>query len=105
MLGRKIKGQFNVKELKKSMFSKRARLWLGLIAALSLLSLASSCGNKTETTDNGGGGDKSGKAYASKGDEGTITGKVSYTGAPPATKKNDTSPDPACTSKNPKLIN
>src|SRR6266566_3168807 len=43
MLGRKIKGHFNLKELKKSMFSKRARMWLGLIAALSLLSLASSC--------------------------------------------------------------
>ena len=62
MLGRKIKGQFNLKELKKFMFSKRARLWLGLIAALSLLSLASSCGgNKTATDDNGGGGSTNGK--------------------------------------------
>jgi plastocyanin len=104
MLGRKIKGQFNLKELKKSMFSKRARMWLGLIAALSLLSLAASCGgNKTATDDSGGGGDKSGKAYTSKGDEGTITGKVSYTGAAPEPKKIDTSADAACTSKSPNL--
>src|SRR6266436_9903100 len=98
MLGRKIKGQINLKELEKYMFSKRARMWLGLIAALSLLSLGSSCGNKT-ATDESGGGDKSGKAYTSKGDEGTITGKVSYTGAAPEAKKIDTSADAACTSK------
>jgi len=33
------------------MFTKRARLWLGLIAALAVLSLGSSCGNKTTTTE------------------------------------------------------
>src|SRR5438876_4812681 len=32
MLGRKIKVISILKELKKSMFSKRARMWLGLIA-------------------------------------------------------------------------
>jgi plastocyanin len=85
------------------MFSKSARIWLGLIVALGLLSLASSCGgNKTETNDSGG-GDKGGKAYASKGDEGSITGKVSYTGAAPEAKKIDTSADAACTSKSPNL--
>ena len=54
------------------MFSKRARMWLGLIAALSLLSLASSCGPKTGTDDNTA-GDNKGKPYVSKGDEGTVT--------------------------------
>jgi plastocyanin len=104
MLGRKIKGHFNLKELKKYMFSKSARIWLGLIVALGLLSLASSCGGtKTETNDTGGGADKGGKAYASKGDEGSITGKVSYTGAAPEAKKIDTSADAACTSKSPNL--
>jgi plastocyanin len=103
MLGRKIKGQNQLKELKKFMFSKRARMWLGLIAALSLLSLASSCGGpKTDTNDNSG--DKTGKAYTSKGDEGSITGKVSYTGAAPEAKKIDTSADAACTSKSPNLM-
>jgi len=84
------------------MFGKRARLWLGLLAAVSLLSLASSCGGpKTEDNTNTGG--TSGKAYAAKGDEGTVTGKVSYTGAAPEAKKIDTSADSACTSKNPNL--
>jgi len=87
------------------MFSKSARLWLGLIAAASLLSLASSCG--------GGGGEKTGDgekpgetgtAYASTGNEGTITGKVSFTGAAPEGKKIDTSADAACTSKSPNLM-
>jgi plastocyanin len=94
---------FITKELKKSMFSKRARMWLGLIAALSLLSLGSSCGGGTKTNDNTNTGDTGGKAYTAKGDEGTITGKVSYTGAAPEAKKIDTSADSACTSKSPNL--
>jgi plastocyanin len=93
---------FNMKELKKSMFSKRARMWLGLIVALSLLSLASSCGGGA-IKDGDTPTDKTGKAYTSKGDEGSITGKVSYTGAAPEPKKIDTSADPACTSKSPNL--
>ncbi len=84
------------------MFSKRARLWLGLIAAASLLSLASSCSPKTETP----GGDETSTSTAppaSKGDEGTISGKISFTGAAPEAKKIDTSADAACTSKSPNL--
>jgi len=84
------------------MFSKRARLWLGLIAALSLVSVASSC---SKTPEGGDGGDKTGKAFVAKGDEGTITGKVSYTGAVPEAKKIDTSADAACASKSPNLTN
>jgi len=84
------------------MLSKRTRLWLGLIVAISLLSLASSCGGpKTETNENEG---PSGKAFASKGDEGTISGKISYTGAAPEAKKIDTSADAACTAKSPNLM-
>ena len=83
------------------MFSKRARMWLGLIAALSLLSLASSCGGPK--TDEGT-KDETGKVFKPKGDEGTITGKVSYTGAAPEPKKIDTSADPACTAKSPNLL-
>lgn len=84
------------------MLSKRARLWLGLIATLSLLSLASSCSKAPE----GGpetAGPETGKAYTSKGDEGAISGKISYTGAAPEAKKIDTSADAACTSKSPNL--
>ena len=76
-------------------------MWLGLIAALSLLSLASSCGGpKTDDNTNTGG---PGKAYTSKGNEGTVTGKVAYTGAAPEPKKIDTSADAVCTSKSPNL--
>ncbi|HVS83157.1 MAG TPA: carboxypeptidase regulatory-like domain-containing protein [Pyrinomonadaceae bacterium] len=81
------------------MFSKRARLWLGLIAALSLLSLASSCGGPPGPPKEDG----TVKAYASKGDEGTISGKISFTGAAPEAKKIDTSADVACTQKSPNL--
>src|SRR5258707_15647736 len=85
------------------MFSKRARMWLGLIAALSLLSLASSCGGPKTGTDENTAGDTKGKAYTSKGDEGSVTGKVGYTGARPEPKKIDTSADAACTAKSPNL--
>src|SRR5689334_21019881 len=85
----------------KTMLSKRAGLWLGLIATLGLLSLGSSCG--------GGGGNTNteepttGAAYASKGDEGTISGTIAYTGAAPENPKIDTSADAQCTSKSPNL--
>ena len=86
------------------MLSKRARLWLGLIAATSLLSLASSCGGTKTENDNTGGGEGGGKAYTAKGNEGTITGKISYNGAAPEPKKIDTSADANCTSKSPNLM-
>src|SRR5262252_9412736 len=87
------------------MLSKNARLWLGLLAMVSLLSLASSCskGGGDETNDNSGGEGGGGKAYAKKGNEGTISGVVSYNGTAPEAKKIDTSADSACTSKSPNL--
>lgn len=84
------------------MLSKSTRLWLGLIVAISLLSLASACGNK-EGDDTGDTGTTTGKKLAVKGNEGTISGTVSYTGAAPEAKKIDTSADAACTSKSPNL--
>ena len=83
------------------MLSKRAVLWLGLIAAISLVSLASSCKPKTEE-----GGEETastGAPYKSNGDEGKITGTIAYTGTAPEPKKIDTSADAACTSKSPNL--
>lgn len=80
------------------MLSKRARLWLGLIAAISLLSVASSCGGpKTEDGDDVG--SQTGTPYKPKGNEGTIAGVISYTGAAPEPKKIDTAADPACSAK------
>lgn len=87
------------------MFSKRARLWLGLLMAVALLSVASSCGGGPAPDSNDGGATTSGNTPpASKGDEGTISGKVSYTGAAPEGKKIDTSADSACTAKSPTLM-
>jgi plastocyanin len=85
------------------MFSKRARLWLGLIMAISLLSLASSCGGGTKTDGTNETPTAGNTPPPSKGDEGTITGKISYTGTAPDPKKIDTSADAACTSKSPNL--
>jgi plastocyanin len=84
------------------MLSKRAGLWLGLIATLGLLSLGSSC-SKGGGGDEGGPGTETGTAYTSKGDEGTVSGTVAFTGAAPEPKKIDTSADAACTAKSPNL--
>src|SRR6266446_8231742 len=82
------------------MLSKRARLCLGLIAVLSLLSLASSCGGPKTEEDTGG---PAAKVFKPKGNEGSVTGKVSYNGTAPEPKKIDTSADAACTAKSPNL--
>src|SRR5262245_11942314 len=85
------------------MLSKHARLWLGLIAIVSLLSLASSCSKKGEEEAETG-TESAGKAYTAKGNEGTISGVVSYTGTAPEPKKIDTAADAACTSKSTNLV-
>src|SRR2546421_6078434 len=82
------------------MLSKRARFCLGLIAVLSLLSLASSCGGPKTEEDAGG---PAAKTFKPKGNEGSVTGKVSYNGTAPEPKKIDTSADAACTAKSPNL--
>ena len=84
------------------MLSKHAKLWLGLIAIVSLMSLASSCGKKE--VEGGEEPTTEGKTYTAKGNEGTISGVITYTGAVPEAKKIDTAADPACTSKNPNLL-
>src|SRR4029453_893351 len=86
------------------MLSKHAKLWLGLIAIVSLMSLASSCGSKVEDDETKDGGTEAGKAYTAKGKEGNISGVISYTGTAPEPKKIDTAADAACTSKNPNLM-
>lgn len=85
------------------MFSKRARLWLGLMMAVALLSVLSGCGDKTATPDDGT-TTAGNTPPPSKGDEGTISGKVTYTGTAPENKKIDTSADSACTAKSPTLM-
>lgn len=83
---------------------KQIKVWLVLTAILSLLAFAAACGSKpADQADAPTDGAKPGKAYAAKGDEGTVSGAISFTGTPPAPKKIDTSADPACGTANPNL--
>jgi hypothetical protein len=83
------------------MFMKQTKVWLALTIVLSLLALASACGTKTDTNEGGSTPTAGGEKY--KGDVGSVTGAIAYTGTPPAPKKIDTSADPVCGQKNPNL--
>jgi len=86
------------------MLNKRARFWLAMTLVVALLTLSFACGGKKEggeSSDNTGGDQSTAKAWAPKGDEGSITGKVNLTGTPPAAQKIDMSQDANCASKNP----
>jgi hypothetical protein len=68
-----------------------------MMLTLATVLIAVGCkgkGSKVKEEDKGDGTAK--PAYASKGDEGTITGKISYDGAVPAPKKIDMSQDANC---------
>jgi len=69
-----------------------------VMLTLAMLLIAVGCGKKKTGTseDKSEAGSKS--AYVSKGDEGTITGKVSFDGAAPVSKKIDMSQDANCAS-------
>jgi plastocyanin len=84
------------------MFMKQTKVWLTLTIVLSLLALASAC-SKTEPNTNEPTPAAGATAWAPKGNEGTVTGVVSFTGTPPAPKKIDTSSDAACGQKSPNL--
>lgn len=96
------------------MLKKRARFWLAIVSVLAVLALSFACGGNKDTgggntggTDNSGsGGDKTSTAtaWAPKGDEGSITGKVNLTGDAPAPSKIDTGQDPNCAAKSPNLM-
>lgn len=67
------------------------------VIILATILIVVSCGRKRPADKEGkdsGGSTK--QQYASKGDEGTITGKISFDGAPPAGKKIDMSQDANC---------
>ena len=82
---------------------KQIKVWLVLTTIFSLLALASACSkpatNEAAPTDSA----TTGKSWAAKGDEGTVTGAIAFNGTPPAPKKIDTSADPACGTANPNL--
>jgi hypothetical protein len=92
-------------------------LLLTLVLALSVISFG--CGNKDDddsgddsgktTKDGGKGGDSDDKPanlpkYTSKGNEGTINGKVSFDGAAPAARKIQMDADDVCAKKNPNAV-
>lgn len=85
---------------------KQMRVWLVLTIILSLLALGSSCSKQAtneSATETNSAASSTGKAYSSKGNEGTVTGVVSFTGTAPAPKKIDSSADPVCGQANPNL--
>jgi hypothetical protein len=87
---------------------KRASFWLAVCTMALLLCLSLACGKKAEDSgeanDNSNGGATAGTKYAATGNEGTITGKTSFTGTAPEPKKIDTSADAVCAQKNPNAV-
>ncbi len=84
------------------MFMKQTKVWLTLTIALSLLALAAAC-SKSETPSTPEAPPAGATAFTPKGNEGTVTGVVSFTGTPTPPKKIDTASDAACGSKSPNL--
>lgn len=84
------------------MLKKRARLWLAICVMASLVALGA-CGGKGDGdsantgTDSGGGAAK----WTPKGDEGSVSGKISLNGEAPAPQPIDMSQDANCKTKNP----
>jgi hypothetical protein len=89
------------------MHSKRARFLVALLAALCLLafSLACSKGADDEEDATDAGADDSAEValtpYKPTGQEGSIAGTISFTGAAPAPKEISMGADPVCASTNP----
>ncbi|CAN5729610.1 hypothetical protein BH20ACI3_BH20ACI3_22550 [soil metagenome] len=87
---------------------KQIRVWFVLTIILSILALGSACGkqatNDAAAPDTNSTASTTGKSYASKGDEGTVTGAIAYNGTVAAPKKIDTSADPVCGQSNPNLV-
>jgi plastocyanin len=81
---------------------KQTKVWLFLVVGLSLVALGSSCGGNKGPDTNSPSPTASTKAPPTS-DLGTVTGVITFNGAPPAPKKIDTSADPVCGQKNPNL--
>ena len=90
------------------MQSSRARFPVALFAALCLLAFAVSCSRSADDEEDaaGTGGDDSAEVaaltpYKPSGQEGSISGTVSFAGAPPAPKGISMDADPVCASSSP----
>ena len=96
--------------------ASKNRLWLKIAVAVSLLILTVALvlgvflmarqvqtSNDNASTVDPNISETAGTKYTPTGNEGTVSGTVSYTGAAPEPKKIDTSADQACTMTNPNL--
>jgi len=72
---------------------------LCLLAAIAVLLVAVGCGKKSETGEPTSENTAGAGAYKPTGDEGTISGKVNFTGEVPKAKTIDMSNDPYCAGK------
>lgn len=87
------------------MQSSRARFLLALFAALCLLAFAVACSKSADDEEDATGGDDSAEValtpYKPSGQEGSIAGTISFTGAAPAPKGISMDADPVCASASP----
>jgi plastocyanin len=86
------------------MLSQRARFWLAVSVMVSLLAFGLACKKKDVDDEGPDVTENTGTPYKSKGDEGTITGKVALNGSAPAAKPIDMSQDGACVQSNPNPV-
>ena len=89
------------------MQSNRARFLVALLAALCLLAFALACSKSADDEEDAAGADSDESAevaltpYKPSGQEGSIVGTISFTGAAPAPKPISMEQDPFCASANP----
>lgn len=89
---------------------KRARLLPALLIALSLLLFAAACGSDEEEDDmaaeenTAASAETAGVKFTPTGNEGSVTGTVSFNGSAPQPKPISMDQDPVCASSNPNAV-
>jgi hypothetical protein len=85
------------------MFHQRAKFWLCFCVLVSFLSLSLACGgggdDDVDVADDEGGGTQTGTPYKASGKEGTVTGKIAFSGQAPAPQPIDMNADAVCAQK------
>ena len=80
---------------------KQTKVWLSLVSALCVLALSVACSKQDSGTNSPAPETSAAKTHS--GPTGTVSGVISFNGAPPAPKKIDASADPVCGQQNPNL--